>query len=458
MTHKILVADDSLTVQKVVSITLASYDYELVECKDESQLNEQLMIGGASLLLLDLNLSEGKSGYQVAKEAKGKLPELPIILLLGTFDSVDEEKFNDSGLSDRIVKPFESSSFIQKIQSLLESGSDEDSSAIFSNETESNFLENDVEEIRLNEPEDNSGGDGWVVDSPAPVDKSSESWDSYSQKSDDSIENQLAASLEGWGMNVPGTIGVTQDEMNMELPGVISGTPKKSVSETTENLEIVHENDLKAPSESDLSYPELDEVEAKEQNVSKEIDHKPTSAFLSTDEFSFDESEDDEEEYLEKTDPQFTLPTEELSSAVESEEEVDDFWATDETSSEELNLADHIDEDHEDDFHAEPDEGQTEEVVKESISLEGSEDPRAFEPFDIQPDEEESLSLVEAPKFDKDELIQKIMEDIKPLLSELIEKHCKETIENVAWQIIPDLAENLIRSEIKEIKESSQSL
>ena len=54
--------------------------------------------------------------------------------------------------------------------------------------------------------------------------------------------------------------------------------------------------------------------------------------------------------------------------------------------------------------------------------------------------------------------MNKILEEIKPLLSELVEKHCKETIEKVAWQVIPDLAENLIRSEIKDIKENSQSI
>jgi CheY-like chemotaxis protein len=452
MPHKILVADDSLTVQKVVSITLASYDYELIECKDESQLNEQLIIGGASLLLLDLNLIEGKSGYQVAKEAKNKNSALPIILLLGTFDTVDEEKFNEAGLSDRIVKPFESSSFIQKIQMLLESSAGEESFSTFSGETESNFLETSVEEISLDDGEDNTNGDGWVVDSPSPVDNSSETWDSFSQGSNDIIENPLAASLEGWGMNVPGPIGTEQDEMNMELPGVISQPSKVSSAE----LEIIHEEENKTPSSVNLDYPDLSESLNVDQNVSIEIDHSPTSAFLSTDEFNL--AEDDEVEIIEKTDPQFTLPTEELTSAVDDEDEADDFWATDETSKEVLSLADDIEEDHEDDFHAEPDEGQTEEVIREAIFLDIDSDPRGYEPLDILTENEDKLSLDNSPKLNQDEIVKKIIEDIKPLLNELIEKHCKETIENVAWQIIPDLAENLIRSEIKEIKENSQSV
>jgi CheY-like chemotaxis protein len=455
MTHKILVADDSLTVQKVVSITLASYDYELVECKDETQLNEQLVIGGVSLLLLDLNLSEQKSGYQVAKEAKKKLPNLPIILLLGTFDSVDEEKFNDAGLSERIVKPFESNSFTQKIQSLLEADTNTDNNTVFSGEKESNFLESSVEEIIPNEIEEASNGEGWVVDSPAPIDNSSEPWDSFSQNPESSNENPLAASLEGWGMNVPGTINNTPDEMNMDLPGVIPSSPKKSKSLSSEKLDIIHEDEKGTPSVEDLGYPEM-YVQGKEQNVSREIDHKPTSAFLSVDEFNLDEADTDE--FLEKTDPQFTLPTEELTSAIENEEEEDDFWAADESSEEELNLADHIEEDIGDEFHAEPDEGQTEEVVQEAISLEPLGDPRGNEPFEIRTEQAQNLSLEDSPKINKDEIIKKIMEEIKPLLSELIEKHCIETIENVAWQIIPDLAENLIRSEIKEIKESSKSV
>lgn len=471
MAHKILIADDSLTVQKVVSITLASYDYELVECKDESQLNEQLMIGGASLLLLDLNLSEGKSGYEVAKEVRAKIPNLPIVLLLGTFDTVDEAAFDSAGLNDRIVKPFESSIFIQKIQTILEQGaipSESEDTSIFSGETESNFLNRELEDITPSSEEVSDNGDNWVVDSPSPEDKSSDSWDSFSQEKTNDDDNALEASLEGWGMNVPGTIGTGVSEMDMDLPSVISEQVNENVvAKALTELDIVHDEIESLPAESDLDYPDVGDVtpEKGEQSVFKEVDHEPTSAFLSTDEFNLDVSDSEEEDDLEKTDPQFTLPSGELISGVEEEaDDADDFWAADEPSdgSEPLNIAEELEAEEEvEEYHAEPDFESSSEITQDSISLEPLGDPRENQTFETKTSEDKiepaQVSASAPSDIDKDALVAKIIEELKPALHEMIESYCKETIESVAWQIIPDLAENLIRSEIKEIKESSAS-
>ena len=453
MSHKILVADDSLTVQKVVSITLASYDYEIVECKDESQLNEQLMIGGAGLLLLDLNLSESKSGYELAKEVKSKFPALPIILLLGTFDSVDEGEFSSSGMLDRIVKPFESNTFIQKVQGALEAQTADESgdSTIFSGETETNFLSSSLEDVTPETEETDIDGGDWVVDSPAPVDNSSESWDSFSQGDNKNSDNALEASLEGWGMNVPGPIGGGDGAMEMDLPGVIGDKVNEQVvAQAVAELDIVHEGEKKIPAESDLDYPDVGEVELKEQSITKEVDHQPTSAIMSSDEFNLDVDGGSAP----------AAETEDLAATIETEEE-DDFWAADDGSQSEPasveSLVDELDSEDEG-FHAEPDAEQSTEIVEEtSISLEPLGDPRGNEPFEIKVDEPKP-SISAQTEVDTDAIVNKILDEIKPLLSDLVEKHCKETIENVAWQIIPDLAENLIRSEIKEIKENSQSL
>ena len=41
-----------------------------------------------------------------------------------------------------------------------------------------------------------------------------------------------------------------------------------------------------------------------------------------------------------------------------------------------------------------------------------------------------------------------------PQLEEMIKEFCRQSAEKVAWEVIPDLAENLIRKEIKEISDS----
>jgi len=42
------------------------------------------------------------------------------------------------------------------------------------------------------------------------------------------------------------------------------------------------------------------------------------------------------------------------------------------------------------------------------------------------------------------------------MIEEMVKEFCRQSAEKVAWEVIPDLAENLIRKEIKEISDSVQ--
>ena len=120
MTSRVLVADDSLTIQKVIGITLSNSGYDLVECLTEADLNLKIKSNKFDLVLLDFNLSDSHSGYDLAKQINASMPDAAIIIMLGTFDIVDESKFDACGITDKIVKPFESSKFIKKCRDLLE--------------------------------------------------------------------------------------------------------------------------------------------------------------------------------------------------------------------------------------------------------------------------------------------------------------------------------------------------
>src|SRR5690606_15696689 len=107
MTSRDLVADDSLTIQKVIGITLANSGYELVECVNEEELFRKIQSNHFDLILLDFNLSDSRSGYELSKQINNVMPGAAIIVMLGTFDSIDEGQFSSCGISDKIVKPFE---------------------------------------------------------------------------------------------------------------------------------------------------------------------------------------------------------------------------------------------------------------------------------------------------------------------------------------------------------------
>ena len=120
MNHKVLLADDSLTIQKVIKITLANQPFDIVDCVTDDELFKKLPEVQPELVFLDFNLSEKYSGYELAAKIKAASPNSRILLLLGTFDTVDEASMEKCGASEKIVKPFDSNKFIAICKRLVD--------------------------------------------------------------------------------------------------------------------------------------------------------------------------------------------------------------------------------------------------------------------------------------------------------------------------------------------------
>jgi len=119
MSKKILLADDSVTIQKVVSITLAHEDIDLPIVDNGAEALAKAQQIKPDIILLDVVMPD-RDGYQVCEQIK-QMPELthiPIILLTGTFEPFDEEKAGKVGANDYIKKPFESHALISKIKEM----------------------------------------------------------------------------------------------------------------------------------------------------------------------------------------------------------------------------------------------------------------------------------------------------------------------------------------------------
>lgn len=120
MAKKILLADDSVTIQKVVSLILASDEYELISVGDGETAIAKINEIMPDLIMADV-VMPNKNGYEVCDFVK-KTPALrhiPVMLLAGTFEPLNEEEAKRVGIDDSIVKPFESQDFINKVNSLL---------------------------------------------------------------------------------------------------------------------------------------------------------------------------------------------------------------------------------------------------------------------------------------------------------------------------------------------------
>jgi len=123
MSIKVLVADDSITIQKVIGIIFGGDEYSLTVVDNGKAAVDKAREVNPDILLIDA-LMPGMSGYEVA-EAVRSTPSLatkPILILTGSFEPFDEEKAKKCGADDFIAKPFESQQIITKVRELLELG------------------------------------------------------------------------------------------------------------------------------------------------------------------------------------------------------------------------------------------------------------------------------------------------------------------------------------------------
>jgi len=120
MGARILVADDSVTIQKVVELTFSKEDFVLAQARSGEEAIRKAKETRPDLVLLDLVMPD-MNGYDVctALRADPALRSVPIIFLAGTFESFDHQRATQAGANDFVTKPFESQVLVGKVKQLL---------------------------------------------------------------------------------------------------------------------------------------------------------------------------------------------------------------------------------------------------------------------------------------------------------------------------------------------------
>jgi CheY-like chemotaxis protein len=116
----ILLADDSVTIQKVVELTFSEGDYQ-VTCVSNGKLAlQKIQEQRPDILLCDVIMPE-LNGYEVCSAVKHtpELAGIPVILMTGTFEPFDEDKARQAGADTFVTKPFESKMLVEKVEELL---------------------------------------------------------------------------------------------------------------------------------------------------------------------------------------------------------------------------------------------------------------------------------------------------------------------------------------------------
>jgi len=109
MTPKLLLADDSITVQRVIALTFQGEGIEVIAVGDGDQAVEAIDRERPQIVLADLSMP-GRDGYAVAEYVK-RSPELSkdtrVVLLTGAAEPVEESRSRALGIDGVLSKPFE---------------------------------------------------------------------------------------------------------------------------------------------------------------------------------------------------------------------------------------------------------------------------------------------------------------------------------------------------------------
>ncbi|MBL8915664.1 MAG: response regulator, partial [Archangium sp.] len=117
MPKSVLVADDSLTIRKVVGMLFATEDLTLTAVDNGIDAVARARELRPDLVLADC-MMPGKNGYDVCSELKNdpNTAHIPVLLLAGTFEPFDPARAQACGANGHIPKPFDSASFLDRVK------------------------------------------------------------------------------------------------------------------------------------------------------------------------------------------------------------------------------------------------------------------------------------------------------------------------------------------------------
>jgi len=414
MSKRLLLADDSITIQKVIGITFANEDYQLDIVDNGTSALEHARANRPDAVLADVYMP-GKNGYELCAAIKQdpQLQGVPVLLLAGTFEPFDEDKATQAGADGWIIKPFESQALIDRVEELIRSGSQSQPATVSAAGV--GFVEM---------PEASAGGleetdeDLWAEpETPGPVE-----------------EVALVDDLEPLGEE-PASVG--QDD--------IWGSVSFDEEDLTEEVATASAPAAKPAGEVwDDEVEEVDEIfDLEDEDIIDEADlledfSAPGEAPAAAADAQEDVFSADDEELLE-------LDREPAPAGKAAPAAVTPAWleeyeipADDEESEMELDTPD---------FGAALD--MTFEEPETAVPVEpvaAVQPPPAAAVRQPQPAVPSSVTLDEA---EVERIVARVAEEV-------IERLAGTLLEKIAWEVVPDLAEGMIKDEIRRIKASIQ--
>ena len=121
MTRTLLLADGSVTIQRVMELTFAHEDIRVTTVSDGRKAIQMLETDQPDVVLADVDLPE-VDGYAIAAHMRRvpRLKNVPVLLLAGAFEPVDQQKAREVGSDGVIIKPFEPQVVVSRVKELID--------------------------------------------------------------------------------------------------------------------------------------------------------------------------------------------------------------------------------------------------------------------------------------------------------------------------------------------------
>lgn len=119
MRRTLLIADDSVTIRKVVEITFADSDLRVETAGSGQEALDKIARLRPDVVLADVVMPE-PAGYEICLAVKASANPVPVVLLAGTFEPFDAARAATCGADAHLVKPFDTKTLVDEVWRLLE--------------------------------------------------------------------------------------------------------------------------------------------------------------------------------------------------------------------------------------------------------------------------------------------------------------------------------------------------
>lgn len=120
MIKKILVADNSITIQKIVAMAFEHEDIVVEGISKGKDAFDKMKTFKPDIVLADIDMRD-LTGFELSKKIKNDptFNSTKVLLLASDFEGFSKNLFDSSGADDHISKPFKSEDIIKKVNDLL---------------------------------------------------------------------------------------------------------------------------------------------------------------------------------------------------------------------------------------------------------------------------------------------------------------------------------------------------